>query len=90
MTPSNPSLQRHRGNAGHGRPVAEPAAAPAPPPARDAEAAPPKSRLSALTIAAIGVVYGDIGTSPLYALRECFGPHGVLPLTERTCSACCR
>jgi KUP system potassium uptake protein len=31
-------------------------------------------------IAAIGVVFGDIGTSPLYTLRECFtGPHG-LPL----------
>ncbi len=29
-----------------------------------------------LTIGAIGVVFGDIGTSPLYALRECFaGPH---------------
>ena len=27
---------------------------------------------AALTIAALGVVYGDIGTSPLYALRECF------------------
>lgn len=28
----------------------------------------------------MGVVYGDIGTSPLYALRECFNPnHGVLP-----------
>ncbi|MEY2929496.1 MAG: hypothetical protein RL033_245, partial [Pseudomonadota bacterium] len=25
----------------------------------------------------LGVVYGDIGTSPLYALRECFGAHGV-------------
>jgi KUP system potassium uptake protein len=33
-------------------------------------------------IAAIGVVFGDIGTSPLYTLRECFtGAHG-LPLTE--------
>lgn len=31
-----------------------------------------------IAIAAIGVVYGDIGTSPLYALRECFAaPHGV-------------
>lgn len=30
----------------------------------------------------MGVVYGDIGTSPLYALRECFfGPHGV-PVTH--------
>jgi KUP system potassium uptake protein len=35
-----------------------------------------------LTIAALGVVFGDIGTSPLYALRECFsGSHGVA-LTE--------
>ncbi|HEY0709621.1 MAG TPA: KUP/HAK/KT family potassium transporter, partial [Polyangia bacterium] len=31
-------------------------------------------------IAALGVVYGDIGTSPLYALKECVsGPHGVAP-----------
>ena len=30
-----------------------------------------KQSLGALTIAAIGVVYGDIGTSPLYTLREC-------------------
>ncbi|MGO8694649.1 MAG: potassium transporter Kup [Rectinemataceae bacterium] len=28
----------------------------------------------ALTIGAIGIVFGDIGTSPLYALRECFAP----------------
>jgi KUP system potassium uptake protein len=27
-----------------------------------------------LTLVALGVVYGDIGTSPLYALRECFKP----------------
>jgi KUP system potassium uptake protein len=34
--------------------------------------------LRALALAALGVVYGDIGTSPLYALRECFhGAHGV-------------
>ena len=31
-----------------------------------------------LVIAALGVVFGDIGTSPLYALRECFNPiHGI-------------
>jgi KUP system potassium uptake protein len=31
-------------------------------------------------LAALGVVYGDIGTSPLYSLRECFsGPHAVPP-----------
>lgn len=35
-----------------------------------------------LTLTALGVVYGDIGTSPLYALRECFsGAHGI-PLNE--------
>jgi KUP system potassium uptake protein len=37
--------------------------------------------LGPLVIGAIGIVFGDIGTSPLYTLRECFtGPHG-LPLT---------
>jgi KUP system potassium uptake protein len=41
-----------------------------------------KSSLGVLTLAALGVVYGDIGTSPLYAFKEAFGgPHG-LPLTE--------
>lgn len=33
-----------------------------------------------LSLTALGVVYGDIGTSPLYALKECFhGPHAVIP-----------
>ena len=33
-----------------------------------------------LALAALGVVYGDIGTSPLYALKECFAPeYGVRP-----------
>ena len=40
----------------------------------------PSSNLAALTLAAIGVVYGDIGTSPLYALKEVFA-HGHVPLT---------
>jgi KUP system potassium uptake protein len=36
------------------------------------------NRALALVVAALGVVYGDIGTSPLYAIRECFhGPHAV-------------
>ena len=36
-----------------------------------------------LTLTAVGVVYGDIGTSPLYALRECFfGSHPVPPTAE--------
>jgi KUP system potassium uptake protein len=36
--------------------------------------------LWALSLGALGVVYGDIGTSPLYALKECVhGPHAVAP-----------
>jgi KUP system potassium uptake protein len=39
----------------------------------------PKS-VAAVALTAIGVVYGDIGTSPLYAMRECFfGSHSVPP-----------
>ena len=38
------------------------------------------NNLKALTLAALGVVYGDIGTSPLYAMRECFaGSHAIAP-----------
>ena len=36
-----------------------------------------RGRLAALALGAVGVVYGDIGTSPLYTLKEVFGPHGV-------------
>jgi KUP system potassium uptake protein len=40
-------------------------------------------RLAILTLTALGVVYGDIGTSPLYALKECFGPHhGIAPTPD--------
>jgi len=42
-----------------------------------------RSALLPLTVTAIGVVYGDIGTSPLYAIRECFfGAHSVPPTFE--------
>ena len=34
-----------------------------------------KKSLGVMMLAAIGVVFGDIGTSPLYALKECFDPH---------------
>jgi KUP system potassium uptake protein len=38
----------------------------------------PHEKTAALALGALGVVYGDIGTSPLYAVRECFnGPHAV-------------
>jgi KUP system potassium uptake protein len=36
--------------------------------------------LLSLSLGALGVVYGDIGTSPLYALKECFAPeYGIAP-----------
>ena len=36
----------------------------------------PQGKLPILMLGAIGVVYGDIGTSPLYAMKESFiGPH---------------
>src|SRR6266545_7492647 len=39
------------------------------------------ARLATLTVAALGVVYGDIGTSPLYALKEVFsGAHHPVPI----------
>jgi KUP system potassium uptake protein len=41
---------------------------------RSSHAAPSRSALAGLTLGALGVVYGDIGTSPLYALKEVF--HG--------------
>src|SRR4051812_24337679 len=38
--------------------------------------------LRLLALGALGIVYGDIGTSPLYALKECVhGPHA-LPVTD--------
>ena len=43
----------------------------------------PRSRkeLAAFSLGALGVVYGDIGTSPLYAIKECTtGTHGAFPL----------
>ena len=46
--------------------------------------APPTGRaLAALAFTALGVVYGDIGTSPLYAIKECFsGHHSIEPTPE--------
>lgn len=41
-----------------------------------------KHKLPTLAIAAIGVVYGDIGTSPLYALKETFAGLHPLPVVE--------
>ncbi|WJF91211.1 potassium transporter Kup [Paraburkholderia bonniea] len=41
-----------------------------------------KQPLPSLAIAAIGVVFGDIGTSPLYSLKEAFSPSHGIPLTN--------
>jgi KUP system potassium uptake protein len=41
-----------------------------------------RGNVTALLLGALGVVYGDIGTSPLYALKECFSPespHAIHP-----------
>ncbi|BAV32538.1 potassium transporter Kup [Sulfuricaulis limicola] len=44
----------------------------------NSEAQPQKSSTAGLALLALGIVYGDIGTSPLYAVKETFGPsHGI-------------
>jgi len=44
---------------------------------------PTGKRLAVLTLTALGVVYGDIGTSPLYAVKECFGKlYGLQPTRD--------
>ncbi len=37
---------------------------------------------AALVLAAVGIVFGDIGTSPLYALKECFSPEHGIPYSQ--------
>ncbi len=39
-------------------------------------------RLAVLALAALGVVYGDIGTSPLYAVKEVFAGNHPIPVTD--------
>lgn len=47
------------------------------------ESHPTGKRLAFLSLAALGVVYGDIGTSPLYALKECFrSEYGINPTQQ--------
>jgi KUP system potassium uptake protein len=43
-----------------------------------------RSSLTAMTLGAIGVVFGDIGTSPLYALKESFHAAHGMPITAPT------
>jgi KUP system potassium uptake protein len=47
-------------------------------------------RLAFLTLTALGVVYGDIGTSPLYTIRETFSPeYGLTPNTANVYGILC-
>src|SRR5690242_10778350 len=41
-----------------------------------------RSQFWKLALLTLGVVYGDIGTSPLYSLRECFQESHQVPVTE--------
>src|SRR6478752_9052806 len=43
-----------------------------------------RSPTAGLALLALGVVYGDIGTSPLYAVKETFNPSYGIPLTPGT------
>ena len=44
-------------------------------------------RMAALMLGALGVVYGDIGTSPLYAIQTTFGEHGIHPTPDNVLGA---
>jgi len=48
---------------------------------RERQAHQPKQATAALALLALGIVYGDIGTSPLYAVKETFNPEHGIPLT---------
>ena len=50
----------------------------------DQESQHAKGSLMALAVLAIGIVFGDIGTSPLYALKACFDPVSGIPLNQES------
>jgi len=54
-----------------------------PGPAAHDEPAPRRQGIAGLSLLALGVVYGDIGTSPLYAAKETFNPQHGIPLTTQ-------
>ncbi len=55
-----------------------PGGPPEPAPPTNGHGSHASGRTAAMALTALGVVYGDIGTSPLYAVKECFhGPHAV-------------
>jgi KUP system potassium uptake protein len=42
----------------------------------------PPAKIWPAALASVGVVFGDIGTSPIYTVRECFAGHGVVPTPQ--------
>src|SRR3954471_21646326 len=46
--------------------------------------APNRQGTATLALLALGIVYGDIGTSPLYAVKETFNPSHGIPLTQES------
>jgi KUP system potassium uptake protein len=46
-------------------------------------------RTPALALAALGIVFGDIGTSPLYAVTACFSGFHAVPVTPPSTSWAC-
>src|SRR6266511_3083619 len=54
---------------------------PTPPPTASARSHPRGRYLARLSLLALGVVYGDIGTSPLYALQQAFHGQHAIPVT---------
>ncbi len=74
-------------SAAGGAPEASPKVEPKSSPASSLHAAPIPGHGDAsyqlkLALGALGVVYGDIGTSPLYSMRECFNPEHGITLTQ--------
>jgi KUP system potassium uptake protein len=59
--------------AGHAAPSAE----------EESDGPSPRAGLAGLSFAALGVVFGDIGTSPVYTFRECFNPEHGLALSPQ-------
>jgi KUP system potassium uptake protein len=61
----------------------DPGSSPSSPPDIDHAEGRQAASVLPLALGALGIVYGDIGTSPLYALRECFhGPHAIALTSE--------
>ena len=64
----------------HRRPRSFPPGTP-PQDEEEREGPPPRTGVAGLSLAALGIVFGDIGTSPVYTFRECFNPEHGLPLS---------